>query len=218
MIARQHKGRPTLVDRVVEHAFQKIVRGEYAPGSKITEEQLAEEVDVSRTPVREAVKRLSDLGLLIVRPRSGLVVASVDQRDVREVRAVRQALEGLAVRLAMQRAKTADIERLEAIQQECEQMLERGADRLAIFRQDSRLHLALAELSGNSHLEETLRRLDVKVMLCRMYLCMSMEKIARDVRSHRRIIEAMAAGQVETAVQLVRDHVRGTTVAEEALA
>lgn len=218
MVGRQPGGRPTLVDRVVEHAFHKIVSGEYAPGSKITEEQLASEVDVSRTPVREAVKRLSDLGLLIVRPRSGLVVTAVDERDVAEVRAVRETLEALAVRLAVRRVQPADLERLEAIQARCEELVAADGDRLSVFRQDSRLHLALAELADNAHLEEMLRRLDVKVMLCRMYLCVSMDKIQRDVHAHRPILAAVAAGDEESAVRLVREHVRGTSVTQEASA
>jgi GntR family transcriptional repressor for pyruvate dehydrogenase complex len=95
--------------------------------------------------------------------------------------------------------------------------VESKADRPAIFRQDSRLHLALAALSGNRHLEEALHRLDVKVMLCRLNLCVEHSKIAHDVRFHRRIIEALKAGDAEAAVELMRRHLQSSSPPEEAL-
>jgi DNA-binding GntR family transcriptional regulator len=215
MITGELEGRPSLVDNVVDHVFHKIVCGEYPPGSRVTEEQLAEEVNVSRTPVREAVKRLAELGLIIIKPRCGLVVTSVDERDVREVRCVREELEALAVRLAAARAKPDDIKRLRAIQEECERLAGQGDDRLALFRQDSRLHLALASLSGNRHLEELLHRLDVKVTLCRMFLCTAMEQVARNVRYHRHVIDALEEGDVERAEEAMRHHVQAVDPAAE---
>jgi DNA-binding GntR family transcriptional regulator len=210
--------RPSCVDRVVEHVFRKIVSGEFPPGAKLTEDQLATQVDVSRTPVREAVKRLADLGLIVVRPRSGLEVAAVDEQDVREVRVVREALEVLAVQLAAPRLTETDIERLQAIQQQCEKLVEAGADRLRIFRQDSRLHLTLVRMAGNGHLTDTFKRLDAKVMLCRMHLCADREKIARDVRDHRDILAALENGDLETAEQRLRSHIHATPLAREAVA
>jgi DNA-binding GntR family transcriptional regulator len=216
MIAQLRKKRPTLVDRVVEHVFDNIMCGRYEPGSRITEEQLAAEVEVSRTPVREAVKRLSDLGLIIAKPRSGLMVTRVDEQDVRDVRAVREELEALAVRLAVPRIEDSDIERLEAIQERCEELLEEEeTDRLAVFRQDSRLHLTIAEISGNNHLQDMLRRLDIQVMLCRMFLCRSIEKVGHDVEFHREIIAALSAGDAEKAESLIREHLHGAAALKE---
>lgn len=210
MIGNVDTAQPTLVDHVVDHVFRCIMSGRYAPGCRITEEQIAGEMQVSRTPVREAAKRLADLGLLVIRPRSGLVVAQVDERDVQEVKVLREDLEALAIRLAFPKIGPAELARLNAIQDRCEELVEAGEDRMAVFRQDSRLHMALGELSGNRHLLDVLHRLDIKVLLCRMFLCQSMEKIAANVRFHRSILDALAAGDVEQAESLMRRHIANT--------
>lgn len=206
MIAEQKADNPTLVDKVVESIFQRIIGGDYSPGQKLTEEQIAAEFGVSRTPVREAVKRLADLGLLIVRPRSGLEVTLVSRRDVEEVLELREELESFALRLAMPRIGRDDIGTLEGICRRCESLL--GEDnRLRVFREDSRFHLAIARLSGNGHLHELLRRLDVKVQLCRMFLCQSDGKIADNVRFHRRILTAIKQKNAARAETLLRRHI-----------
>jgi DNA-binding GntR family transcriptional regulator len=83
-------------------------------------------------------------------------------------------------------------------------------NRIEIFREDSRFHLSIAEFSGNKYLSETLRRLDVKVQLCRMIRCDSMDKIGQNVRFHRKLLEAMRGNQGEQAEQLLRQHIGRT--------
>ncbi len=197
---------PSLVDRLVDHVSGRIVSGDLPPGAKVTEEEIASDFGVSRTPVREAVKRLAELGLIVVRPRRGLEVVAVDERDVREITQLRAELETFALRLAMPRMTLADIRELEAISGACEALLG-GGNRPRIFRADSRWHLAIAACSGNRHLEEALRRLDVKVQLCRMFLCLSDSKVRSSVRFHRRILAAIRKGDAAGAEGLLREHI-----------
>jgi len=197
---------PTLVDRVTDDLFQRIVSGSLEPGERLTEEGVAAGLGVSRTPVREAVKRLAEMGLLVVRPRSGLEVVAVSEKDVREVTDLRRELEAFALRLAMARLTAADVRKLEQIQAGCEKLLDAG-HRLAVFREDSRLHLAIAGMSGNRHLADMLRRLDAKVQLCRMFMCLDDGKVAVDVRFHRRILAAMKREDAARAEALLREHI-----------
>lgn len=197
---------PSLVDRLVDHVSGRIVSGDLLPGAKVTEEEIASDFGVSRTPVREAVKRLAELGLIVVRPRRGLEVVAVDERDVREITQLRAELETFALRLAMPRMTLADIRELEAVARACEALLG-GGNRPRIFGADSRWHLAIAACSGNRHLEEALRRLDVKVQLCRMFLCLSDSKVRSSVRFHRRILAAIRKGDAADAEGLLREHI-----------
>lgn len=200
---------PSLVDRVIAQTFTRIASGEWPIGSRITEEQLAATVGISRTPVREAVRRMNEMGLIVTQPRCKLEIATVDERDLAEITRLREELESFALSLAMPRMRAEDISILEECQQACETLLH-GGDHLATFRQDGVFHLTLATMSGNRYLAETLRRLEVKVLLCRMLHCRSHEKVQESVHFHRQIINAISAGDGTQAVELLRRHINDT--------
>ncbi len=197
----------SLVDKVVDYVFHEIMSGKRKPGEKITEEGIAADIGVSRTPVREGIKRLGELGVLLVRPRCGLDVVAIDERDVREVRELRCELETLAMRLTMQSVTDKQVAELVALQEACEGRIGAG-NRLDVFRADSAFHLAIATMSGNRHLEDALRRLNVKVQLCRMYICDSDTKIAATVRFHLKILKAMEKCDAVEAERLLRQHIK----------
>jgi DNA-binding GntR family transcriptional regulator len=197
---------PGLVDRLVEHVFTAVIEGRWKHGSEVTEEQIALDFGVSRTPVREAVRRLGEMGVLVVRPRCGLEVASFDEQDLEQITQLRAQLECFALRLAVARMDANEIEAVAKTAAACEATLQ-GNNRLEIFRADSQFHLLLAELSGNLHLAETLRRLDVKVQLCRMVFYASLTKVKKGVRQHRKIIEAVRKRRSSQAEILLREHI-----------
>lgn len=199
----------SLSDQVVERVFRAIADEELALGSRITEDELAVRFGVSRTPVREAVKQLAEMGLLVVRPRCGLEIVRVDASDLLEITELRENLETFAMRLAMERVSAEDIGTLEAITERCEALLEQGG-RLDVFREDGRFHLAIAALSGNRYLAEALRRLEMKVQLCRALFCRSDSKVEASVRFHRKIIAAMKKGAAKKAEELLREHIKRT--------
>jgi DNA-binding GntR family transcriptional regulator len=88
----------------------------------------------------------------------------------------------------------------------CEEQLKTG-DRVEIFRADSQFHLLLAEFSGNLHLADTLRRLNVKVQLCRMVFCAALPKIKESVRTHQPLVDAIRNHQAAQAERLLREHI-----------
>jgi DNA-binding GntR family transcriptional regulator len=208
-VIAEKQNHPSLVDTVIESVFEAVASGRLAPGSKITEERLAAQFGVSRTPVREAVKRMAEMGLVRVRPRCGLEVAAIDESDLAEITQLREELESFALRLAATRITPEEISELEELQRDCERRLEEQ-DRIAIFRADGRFHLAVARFSGNRYLLDSLRRLEMKVQLCRALFCRSDAKVRSSVRFHRRIISALKKGQAGRAADLMREHVNRT--------
>ena len=200
---------PSLADRVIMQAFKHITSGKWPAGSRITEEQLAATVGVSRTPVREAVLRMAEMGLVVARPRCNIEIANVDEHDLIEITQLREELESFALTLAIPRISAEDITSLEACQFECEKLLA-GDNSMAIFQQDGEFHLTLATMSGNRYLAEMLSRLEVKVLLCRMLHCRSREKVEASVRFHNKLIAAIRSKNSELAVALLRQHIMGT--------
>lgn len=199
----------SLVDYVVESVTNHIASRELNPGSRITEQELSELTNVSRTPVREAVKRLSEAGLITVTPRCGLTITPIDEQDLAEITDLREELESFALRLAVQNISEEGLARLNGIQKECEALCKSG-DRLDIFKADGRFHLELAALSKNRYLLDVLQKLERKVHLCRMLFCRSESKIASNVRFHRKIISAIRSRETKQAENLIRSHIRQT--------
>ncbi len=200
---------PSLVDRVITQAFHHIAAGVWPAGSRITEAQIAAMLGISRTPVREAVRRMTEMGLLVAHPRCKLEIATINDRDLVDITQLRECLESFALSLAMPKLRAADITALESCQYACEALLP-GEDHLAIFQQDGTFHLTLAALSGNRYLADMLSRLEVKVLLCRMLHCQSHEKVQASVLFHRQILQAITTGDAPLAVDRLCRHINGT--------
>jgi DNA-binding GntR family transcriptional regulator len=198
---------PTLVDRVVDEVYDRIARGELRAGQRITEDHLAAEFGVSRTPVREAVKRLAELGVMVIYPRARLEVASADAEMLQQITRLREDLECLALQYAMPFVGDHDIKHLEKLANQCHRLAQSG-DRIGTFRADSEFHFAIANLSGNAYLVEALHRLNAKVQLCRATRCLSKKKILSNVRFHQQIIDAMRDRNGEQAITLMRQHIQ----------
>jgi DNA-binding GntR family transcriptional regulator len=146
-----------LRDRVVEAIRDAIVRGHLKPGDKIPEVELSEQLGVSRTPIREAIRILEQQGLVETRPKNGTYIAKLDPEQARHSLLVRAALEELAVRQALE--QSADewdtfCAALEEIVQGMRDALERG-DPIAPIELDTRFHTLLIEASGNDYLART---------------------------------------------------------------
>ncbi|NLF33075.1 MAG: GntR family transcriptional regulator [Planctomycetes bacterium] len=209
MLVPLEVGHPTLVDQVVAYVYSRIVAGELSPGQRITEMQLAEDFGASRTPIREAVRRLVEMGVVVARPWARLEVAAPDAREMVQIHQVREELECMALRLAVPSMTEGDFQALRDLVDQCEK-LARKCDRVATFRADSRFHLAIAAAGDNRCLVDVLARLDVKVQMCRAFACVSPAKIRRSVAFHRTILDAIERRDVKAAQKLMREHIQGT--------
>ncbi|BBY87780.1 GntR family transcriptional regulator [Mycolicibacterium murale] len=148
-----------------EHAYDelraRIVGLELAPGTRLIERDLAEELAVSRIPLREAMQRLQQDGLVVVVPRQGAIVSPFTVDDVRDLFDVRESLEVLAARLAAERADQAGLDALEA-QLDTAREATRNQDRPAIAAANAGFHTLIVDLAANPLLESMLRPLGAR--------------------------------------------------------
>lgn len=199
-------GRP-LPLRVYEVVRDMIVEGELEADAKLVQEQLAEQLGVSRTPVRDALGRLANEGLVTWLPGGGYVVNDLTVQDVMQVYQVRQSLELLGVRLACGRHGPAQLSRLRAL---VEEMAAEDPDSPAQFDLNRRFHYALIEPCGNDLLLQMIDGLwdhPVNRRITRSYQH-EPGQVQRMVDEHRQIIEAAAAKDVERLVGLCDEHMR----------
>lgn len=188
-------------DRVAEVLRGEIIEGQRRPGSRLVERDLAAELGVSRVPVREALRNLVGEGLATPRPRTWAVVREFTPSDVEALMEVRSALETLAIRLAAQRRKPAQVERLFALVERSRMAAERG-DALTAHRAGADFHDGLTEMAGNSVLVEL-----AAITRSRMrWLLGQHDDLQEMVSEHAAILSAIAAGDVEQAVALAESH------------
>jgi len=176
-------------------------------GERIPEERIAGEFGVSRTPIREAMRRLAEYGLVVLKPRSWAEVVTIDVAEAEHIAEVRASLESLGVRLLAARATPDDGAALRRLADECGTLVEAG-DVGAVFEKDSELHLEIAQRSGNACLVEFMERLDAKVQLCRLARCLTLEHVTDAVAQHAPLIEAICRHDAAEAERLVAAHAR----------
>jgi DNA-binding GntR family transcriptional regulator len=176
------------------------------PGSALSEPELMAELGLGRTPVREALRRLADDGLITILPRRGMVVAPVEAGDLADISEVRQDLEALAARCAAERATAADRARAEALLDELRQVP--GSAR-ALIRLDQRVHRWMYAAAHNPFLAGTL---DHYLVLSLRLWFLGLDRVTRldeAVREHRDLIRAVLTGDGDAAATVARGHVRG---------
>ena len=207
------EGRParlenlTLWQRVYEHLREQILADELSPGTELQEVALAEQLGVSRGPIREAIGRLAAEGLVTVRPRRGAVVRSLSKDEFLELYQVREALEMMAVRLAVPRLGPAEIARLEELIAAMDDHAAHG--RVAeFFEANVAFHATLFEVSGNGRLQELYGQLLGQMGRFRMRSLTLRGNLQRSVAEHRAILRAAKRGDAERAAHLMSEHIR----------
>ena len=198
----------TLADRVYRTLREQILRGIYEPGQKLNLDQLARDLKVSNTPIREATARLERLGLVETVPYSGPKLKRLSTAQMQDTYDVRIALEALAVQLVAQ-SEDPDVFKGMAAALEMQERACNGDDPRAVVDADRAFHDALVEASGNSVLLEMLPNLSDRTrLLLELNTPPSegMNKAAalRRLQGHRRIFEALREGNADAAVQELR--------------
>lgn len=207
--------RQTLKDQVVDLIREAILTGAYEPGQRLSEPEVAKRLDVSLTPVREALGTLAATGLVVRSGRQGTYVRALDAGDVRNLFSVREALECLAVRQAAHNLTREDFARFHLnLQRQAdanELALEasaRATRRLAELNDE--FHGLILERAGNEWLASLLGSIGDLLVFARVRLRES-ASTARRVQSlaeHRSIVEALAAGDAEVAASFMSAHLR----------
>ena len=192
----------SLADKAYHEIRGLIVSLELAPGGVIDERQLIERLEIGRTPVREALRRLAQERLVEVYPRRGMFVTGVDVRELARLSEVREVLEPEAARLAAERATDADRAELAALVEE----LDRGGSEL--MELDERIHRAVYRAAHNDLLEATLEQYYVLALRIWSIALGRAHELEEAVEAHRALLEAIQAGDGERAADTMRAHVQ----------
>lgn len=195
----------SVVDQVYDAIRERITNGSLPRGSRVHQEDLAEELGVSRTPVREALRRLAAEGLVEMRTNRGARVADVDQGGMRSAYEARLVIEPGAARLAALRDLAEPRARMAAAVAAQRQAL-RSVRRS--FEANREFHLALVTAAGNDFLEQFAQRLWVARIGATIYerQVEAQERILLDVNEHEQILAAIEAGDARRAETLTRRH------------
>ncbi len=194
----------SLVQREIE---RRIVAGELMPGAKLNEADLAAAMGISRGPVREAFRALEQAGLVQTEKNRGVFVRLVSLREANEIYEVRAALESQIGRLAAERAKPAQLERMRAIVKRMH-AAGRKRDPDAYFPLNIEFHELLAEAAGNRSLAAHYRRVVNELNLYRREAIQrNLDVIPVSTREHEAVVEAIAKGDAALAARLLYDHV-----------
>ncbi len=188
---------------------ENILGGELAPGTPLSEYQLAKSLAVSRTPVREALGRLQAAGLVRNIPQRGMVVRELGAQDVIEILEIREQLECLAVRrLADRGVADATLAHWEATTDEAARLIAEGAlsDALALGCQ---LHDEIVSLAGNGRLTDILGQLGEQIRLLGLVGIRVPGRPEESLREHRQLLGLLRERDVEGAVAMMREHLRG---------
>ena len=178
--------------------------GIYKPGDRLREEEVAERLKVSRTPVREAFGRLVSKGLVVPGLGRGLIVRRLDQTEVVELYAMREILEGAAARLAAKHASAPEVDAL----RDLEEGFEKAATSDEMARLNRLFHECIFAASRNRYLDGALQELqDAIALLGRTTFSVDARPVAA-FREHRELIEAIALQDADKADALARAHIR----------
>ena len=214
MILAAQSENTTLADRVFETLCAAIVEGGIPPGSKISEPELAGRLRVSRASLREAIGRLEGCNLVTRRPNVGARVVVLDSNQLLEIYHVREALEGMAARLAAQHMTDAEIKLLKALVNDHVQQVELEADAGQSHFQhvgDLDFHLLIVQGSHNSRLINLFY--NHLYQLLRMYrhqFGLNSQRTRPALAEHHYIVDVIAAHDAEMAELMMRRHVRAS--------
>ena len=190
---------------IAEQVREAIGRGDFAPGAQLHEAQLAQQLGVSRGPLREGLQRLTQEGLLLAIRNRGLFVVQLTPDNVRDMYLAREAVERCAVSVVVDRAPVAAADALEPVLAQMRRAAEQG-DAREIGECDIRFHAALVAQSGSERLVRLHSTQVVEARICIHSLGSTSEDEMHRVHEHRAIADAIRAGDGDLAVELLRRH------------
>jgi DNA-binding GntR family transcriptional regulator len=194
-----------LRELVFESLREAIISGALHPSERLMEIQLAEEMGVSRTPVREAIRKLELEGLVVMIPRKGAYVAGMSIKDIADVFEIRGALEGLAAELASERATDEELETMERYLIKISEEIDTG-DLSKVVETDTDFHSLIYEASRNVRLSQIINNLREQIQRFRTTSLSFPGRMKIALEEHRKIVEAVSSRDGELARKLAHEH------------
>lgn len=197
------------MEKAYRALWDRILSGEYAPGHRLKERDICAELDVSRTPVREALRRLEAEGLVQIEPRRGGRVADLRLEEAAEIFSVGVHLESFAAKLAAKRATLESVAALDATIHDMRAVLERDARdvRRAYLKLDRDLHDAIIDMAGNRSLTAALKQIVGLPVLVKAFSTYCGDDLWRSFHQHENIVDALRAGDEDWAEAAMRSHI-----------
>jgi len=199
----------SLRGRVFKQLRENILSGFYKDGMELREITIGEELGVSRTPVREALRQLELEGLVKIVPNKGAYVTSINSKDIRDIYKMRSMLEGLCAKWATRNITEEQIEELEEIIYLSEFHLKKmnAGKAVHVSELDGKFHLILYQAANSRMLEHVLKDFHKYVQVARTMSVKSEERAKKSIQEHKEILDAIKAKDEEKAEMLANKHI-----------
>jgi len=190
---------------------QAILKGELQPGERLMEIQLAEKMGVSRTPIREAIRKLAQESLVTMIPRKGAIVAGISEKMLKDVLSVRMTLEKMAYTCAFDNITNTDIDNLKSCELNFEEAI-KDSDLVKIAECDESFHYIIYSAANNDKLKEILNSLRENMYRFRLEYSKNQETRQDLVVEHKAIIKSFENRNIEDGLMVVEQHIRNQEI------
>ncbi len=191
---------------VYEELKRQIMIGEIPPGTRMMEVELADDMGVSRTPIREAIRKLEKEGLVSIEPRRGAYASEISIKDMLDVLEVREFLEGMATGLAAQRITPEEVEAIKHATEAYKKAVESG-NTDEIIKEDEIFHKMIVNCSGNKTLIQMVNQVEELALRFRYIYYEDFSRYKNMPYEHQEILDAIVSGDVERARETGDSHV-----------
>lgn len=205
----------SLVDRVYHRVKQDLFDFQLLPGDRFTETEVAQRVQVSRTPVREALMRLEREGYLTMKPKAGWQVKPFDFRLFQELYDLRTILETASIRQVVSRLPLAGVDDL--AKRWILSPLERKKDGQALAEADEAFHHTLVVLAGNREVSRLHQEITERIRIVRRLDFTNQDRLSATYEEHEAIVKALKSGQADEACELLTRHIAQSRAAVETI-
>lgn len=205
----EKKGNKSLTSMIFEKIREDILIGKYTSGEKIVEAKLAEEFGVSRTPVREALKQLELDGLVDNIPNRGVIVKGISNQDIEDIYTIRIAIEGIAVKWAIERMNESDLQKLKEIFELMEfYTFKNDLDKIAEL--NTKFHETIYNSTKSRYMEHVLKDFQYFMKTTRYKSLRSPGRMESTLEEHREVLEAFINKDIDRAVKAILKHVNNS--------
>ncbi len=203
--------KPVSTVEIARHFLEEsIISGQFKPGQKIKEEDISKSLDISRPPIREALKTLETEGLVIRKPRRGVFVSEIKEHDIWEIYTLKSVLYKMAINLAFEKFTEQDINKLEKTVQKMETCLESRQNnngRLNYQKHHDQFHDIIATIAEHGRLKTIANVLHNQVKRISYRSFSNEARLIRSCEYHRKILEAIKQGKKSLAEELTTEHI-----------
>lgn len=197
----------SLSNRVFQKLRNNILTGKYEEHEELREITIGKELGVSRTPVREALRRLELEGLVTIIPNKGAYVTGITSKDVKDIYLIRSQLEGLCARLATENITEEQLDKLDEIILLSEFHLKRDNSAEQMAELDSKFHSVLYEATNSRILSHVLTDFHKYVLMARKSSVVSEDRAKKSINEHKEILRAIRERNADMAEQLANEHI-----------